>query len=167
MDNDVLGEKAAVSVFYTHDHDQLDGFFKEFQASKHLDYPMAKGFFKQFKFGLQRHILWEEEILFPCFENKTGLVDSGPTWVMREEHRQIEAVLELLHQKVRRADPASDEEESLLSSILAEHNRKEEEVLYPALDRLTSPEEKQAIFAGMESLPEAQYKTCGCQCHHG
>ena len=27
---------------------------------------------KEFKIGLQRHIVWEESVLFPRFEHKTG-----------------------------------------------------------------------------------------------
>ena len=33
--------------------------------------------FKEFKLGLQRHIVWEEELLFPIWEEKTGMVEDG------------------------------------------------------------------------------------------
>jgi regulator of cell morphogenesis and NO signaling len=42
--------------------------------------------FEEFKAGLEQHIVWEEEILFPSFEQKFGL-PGGPTEVMRWEHR--------------------------------------------------------------------------------
>src|ERR1039457_4288254 len=94
--------------FYAHDHDELDSFIRQFQSLTRDDFAQAKSFFRKFKFGLQRHILWEEEILFPVFESKTGMKDSGPTAVMRQEHVLIKESLEVLHLKVQTTDPDSD-----------------------------------------------------------
>ncbi len=147
------------------DHDRLDQLFAEFQRLKRIDYPKAKENFKEFKTGLQRHIVWEEQILFPAFENKTGMCDVGPTAVMRAEHRQIGARLEALHDKVRHADPESDQEEEALLQLLAQHNLKEESVLYPAMDRMMSEQETTAAFHAMEQIPKEAYVTC-CGHHH-
>jgi iron-sulfur cluster repair protein YtfE (RIC family) len=147
------------SAFAT-DHDRLDGLFTDFQHWKWSDYPRAKACFKEFKFGLQRHIVWEESILFPLFEQKTGMVQSGPTVVMRAEHRLIGDWLEAIHKKVQKQDPNSDVEEQALLEALAAHNQKEEIVLYPALDRLLSDEEKTVAFTAIEQVPEEAYKVC-------
>jgi iron-sulfur cluster repair protein YtfE (RIC family) len=144
------------------DHDRLDGLFNQFQQIKRLDFTRAKESFKEFKFGLQRHIVWEETVLFPLFEKKTGYA-KGPTDVMRAEHRQIGDRLEAIHQMVRRQDPDSDNEEGELLALLDAHNQKEENVLYPAIDRLTSDDEKIAAFTAMEQVPEEAYKVC---CRH-
>ncbi len=149
-----------ISSFYAHDHDELDGFLQAFQRLKKTDYASAKENFKKFKFGLQKHIAWEEEILFPLFEEKTGLKEGGPTEAMRDEHRRIKDALEDLHKKVQRQDPNSDSEELMLLALLHEHNEKEEHVLYPAIDRLASDEERKKIFGRMDALPEQKYKTC-------
>jgi iron-sulfur cluster repair protein YtfE (RIC family) len=154
-----------VSSFYGHDHDDLDSFLKEFQLLKRKDFAQAKPFFRKFKFGLQRHIIWEEEILFLMFELKTGLKDSGPTAVMRQEHILIKQALELLHLKVQRNNPDSEEEEKTLIDILSVHNNKEESILYPAIDQLTTAEEKQLMFQQMEGVPQERYASCGCH-HH-
>ncbi len=97
-----------ITNYYETDHDRLDELFRQFQKYKRIDYPRAKQFFVQFKFGLQRHIVWEEEILFPMFEQKTGM-PGGPTEVMRMEHLQIGQFLEAVHQKVKKQDPDSDQ----------------------------------------------------------
>ena len=152
-----------VSTFFTHDHDELDGFFAKFQQYKRTDYPLAKQYFKQFKFGLQRHIVWEEEFLFPLFEQVTGSID-GPTQVMREEHRQIGAALEAVHKKVQKADPNSDVQEQDLLSILKAHNDKEEHVLYPAIDQVASEEQLRVLHTSMETLPPERYMVC-CKQH--
>jgi regulator of cell morphogenesis and NO signaling len=153
-----------ISKFYEADHDRLDEAFKSFQTLKRSDYARAKEFFREFKFGLQRHIIWEEEILFPLFEEKTGMFQGGPTEVMRIEHRQIGEHLEAIHKKVKAADPNSDEEEKMLLAVLSVHNGKEENILYPAIDRAATDADRIAVFEKMESLPEERYAQC---CHAG
>lgn len=155
-------ENTKISIFYSHDHDELDGYFNKFKDTKRKNYPLAKEYFKQFKFGLQRHILWEEDILFPIFEEKTGMKENGPTAVMRQEHTQIKSLLEELHKKVQRKDPESDRQEEDLWTVLKAHNYKEENILYPAIDQLASDEEKEKLFHSMNNVKEDQYKTC-CQ----
>ena len=155
----------SISAPFAEDHDRLDGLLASYRQKKHLNDPEAKAPFREFKFGLQRHIVWEETILFPLFEEKTGFYHAGPTEVMRAEHRRIGACLEALHEKVRRQDPESEAEEAALLGALEVHNQKEEMVLYPALDRLLSPEEKQGVKEAMARVPEEAYRTC-CGGHH-
>ena len=145
-------DEKKVAPFYTDDHDKLDEHFKCFQKNKRQDYARAKECFEKFKSGLHRHIAWEEEILFPLFEEKTGMTDGGPTFVMREEHRQIKALLEEVHKKVQRQNPESDQEEQQLWDVLKQHNHKEEAILYPAIDRVASDEEREAVFEKMKTI---------------
>jgi iron-sulfur cluster repair protein YtfE (RIC family) len=152
----------SVQDSFGHDHDRLDHLLETFRQLKRVDFARAKQSFKEFKFGLQRHIIWEETVLFPLFEQKAGMHDCGPTVVMRAEHREIGRRLEALHDKVRRQDVDSDDEEESLIEALSAHNQKEENVLYPAIDRLASKEEKEAAFRTMEGLPEEAYRYC-CQ----
>ena len=156
----MIATASSVQTSFAADHDRLDELFVQFQKIKRSDYAKAKEFFKQFKFGLQRHIVWEENILFPLFESKTGLFRTGPTEVMRQEHRRIGELLEAIHQKVQRQDPDSDAEERALLAALSEHNQKEEVVLYPALDRLTTEEARTEAFTAMEHVPEEAYMVC-------
>jgi iron-sulfur cluster repair protein YtfE (RIC family) len=150
----------SIKTYFEKDHDRLDELFRNFQKLKRVDYSKAKEFFKEFKFGLQRHIVWEEEILFPIFEQKTGMAYSGPTRVMRVEHEQIGKQLEAIHEKVQKRDPDSDEEEHRLLSLLSLHNQKEEYILYPAIDKSLSDAERAAVFAAMKNIPEERYKVC-------
>lgn len=149
-----------ITSYYEKDHDRLDLLFKQFQASKREDFAAAKNYFREFKTGLQRHIVWEEEILFPTFEEKMGMQNTGPTVVMRSEHRQIKAALEAIHEKIQRQDPNSDIEEEQLLSTLKQHNLKEEQILYPAIDRLVEEEGRKKIFQQMKELPAERYAHC-------
>jgi regulator of cell morphogenesis and NO signaling len=155
-----MSEQNTITGFFEQDHDRLDELFKTFQQSKRSDFPKAKEAFKEFKFGLQRHIVWEEDLLFPIWEQKTGMSDSGPTPVMRNEHRRIGQQLEAIHQKVADLNPDCDQEEQALLDLLGSHNRKEERALYPAIDKVTSPEERETVFRSMKNIPEERYKLC-------
>jgi iron-sulfur cluster repair protein YtfE (RIC family) len=155
-----MSEQKTISEFYEQDHDRLDELFKTFQKLKRSDFAKAKEAFKAFKFGLQRHIVWEEGVLFPLWEEKTGMSEGGPTFVMRAEHRQIGQQLEAIHGKVADHNPDSDQEEQALLDLLGSHNMKEERVLYPAIDQLTSAEERETVFLNMNDIPEERYKLC-------
>ena len=147
-----------IKTYFEADHDRLDGLLKRFQELKRTDFTKAKEHFREFKFGLQRHIIWEEEILFPLFEQKTGMT-MGPTEVMRIEHRQIRNHLEAIHRKVQEQNPESDQEEQMLLSVLSAHNQKEESILYPAIDRSMTGAECASVFAAMKNIPEGRYMT--------
>lgn len=151
-----------ISEYFEKDHDRLDELFHNFQEWKRKDYPRAREFFVSFKFGLQRHIIWEEEILFPLFEKKTGMTEGGPTAVMRMEHRQIGQFLEALHTKAKASDRDSDQEEQALIQVLSMHNMKEENVLYPAIDAHAEEADVRAVFEQMDAIPPERYEQC-CQ----
>jgi iron-sulfur cluster repair protein YtfE (RIC family) len=155
-----MSEQKTISEFYEQDHDRLDELFKTFQKLKRADFAKAKEAFKEFKFGLQRHIVWEKDVLIPLWEVITGMSEGGPTFVMRAEHRQIGQQLQAIHGKVADQNPDSDQEEQVLLELLGSHNMKEERVLYPAIDQLTSAEERETAFRNMKNILEERFKLC-------
>ena len=133
------------------DHDRLDELFNQFQTIKKKDVPKARSLFQEFFTGLHRHIVWEEEILFPVFEAQAEMVkDHGPTGVMRNEHRQIKAFLEQIQTKVAEGNLATEEAEQGLLQVLTAHNMKEEKILYPWIDNCVSDEERASLLTQME-----------------
>jgi iron-sulfur cluster repair protein YtfE (RIC family) len=143
-----------ISDFFEEDHDRLDDLYKNYQKAKETDLSNAKEQFEAFQSGLQRHIRYEEEVLFPMFENRTGMFTSGPTAVMREEHRQIKGHLQSIYQKLLNNDANSYFEEGRLLTVLSIHNQKEEEILYPAIDRMTVEGDKKWVFQAIENIAE-------------
>jgi iron-sulfur cluster repair protein YtfE (RIC family) len=139
----------SIAGYFEDDHARLDRLFQEFQGTKRHDLARAAVSFAEFKAGLERHIVWEEESLFPGFEDKTGMHNAGPTAVMRMEHRLIKQCLQAIAQKLECQDPDTEAEESGLRQTLGDHNRKEEQVLYPAIDGMFSPTERTDAFARM------------------
>lgn len=140
----------AISDFMGRDHDRLDAIFADF--CKEADGAKARELFARFDAGLRAHIAWEEEILFPAFEAKTGMRDAGPTAVMRTEHREIERVLAALAELAGRGDPA--DQARALFGVLGPHNQKEEHVLYPWLDRSLPGEETASMLERIERASE-------------
>lgn len=134
------------------DHDRLDGLFQRFQQLKHTDLPLARQLFAEFKAQLERHIAWEEEILFPLFEERTGFAGGGPTAVMRWEHEQIKQHLAAIELKQGQNEATTAGDEAALLAVLGPHNLKEENILYPMIDQFTTEAERRGIYARMDRL---------------
>ncbi|MEQ1655759.1 MAG: hemerythrin domain-containing protein [Nitrospira sp.] len=141
-----------ISSMFDEDHERLDVLFKSFQTLKRTDFLKAKRAFLEFQAGLQRHVAWEEEVMFPLWEKKSGMTGGGPTIVMRNEHREIGDCLESLARKIQAQNPETDREEETLLDLLDRHNMSEEEVLYPEMDHLISAEERETAFRAMEKI---------------
>jgi len=136
--------------FMSRDHDRLDNIFEEFKKVRISDMSNSAPLFHDFKAGLQAHIAWEEDIMFPIFERETGMRDAGPTAVMRMEHQHIKKFLEEIGAKIQMGElQGIDEAEIGLLGVLGSHNQKEENILYPALDNLTGEQEKEQVISRM------------------
>jgi hemerythrin-like domain-containing protein len=81
------------------------------------------------------HFAAEEEVLFPAFEQATGMV-SGPTAMMRMEHQQMRALFTQMRASVGTHDTEgfAGAAETLLV-LMQQHNMKEENILYPMCER--------------------------------
>jgi regulator of cell morphogenesis and NO signaling len=110
--------------------------------------------FGAFRHGLLRHIRVEEDLLFPVFEIRAGLPAAGPTATMRAEHRDIRLVLADLALALDQRRATAGALKRALDCLLSDHNRKEEAVLYPVLDRLLTPAESDTLAARFEALQD-------------
>jgi len=140
-----------IAAFYAVDHDDIDRLLGEFRTSRGGEKPAALDLYREFKARLERHIGWEENILFPLFERLSGLVDNGPTGVMRSEHRTITALLDSIDTTLGQGEANIDADEAELLEVLASHNWKEENILYPLIDRQVSVTDREAVFARMRA----------------
>lgn len=133
-----------VTEYLESDHRRLDDIFSRFQDSvKARRWEDALNDFKEFNLGLRRHIKVEEEILFPLFEEKTGMIDSGPTFVMKMEHTEIKGLLDKILENTAALDDSKVSNASYgLLNILGDHNMKEEHILYPESDSFLSESER-------------------------
>lgn len=104
------------------------------------DMPEARRHFLVFERRLNRHIHFEEELLFPAFESRMGTSD-GPTRAMRAEHREIRMMLERAARSLHGPAEAAEHACRALHAVLEEHDFREEAAFYDVLDRLLEPEE--------------------------
>jgi hemerythrin-like domain-containing protein len=106
------------------------------------DWQTATEQFTLFGEELELHFQAEEAILFPRFEEETGIT-SGPTQVMRMEHQQMRALVNDLHASLTAADKqAYIGASETLMVLMQQHNMKEEMMLYPMTEqRLLQPKQ--------------------------
>jgi uncharacterized protein (DUF2249 family) len=146
------GALREVSEALAWDHDRLDALERRaFESFAHGDPQGARATWTEFTIGLRRHIRFEEAIVFPAFEEKVGLPPGfGPTAVMRDEHREIERLID----GIARAFAGDGEALPLRADLhvrLGDHNMKEEHVLYPGTDERLDPEERDALVARIQA----------------
>jgi regulator of cell morphogenesis and NO signaling len=95
------------------------------------------------------HMRFEEEVLFPVFEQHTGLY-AGPTRAMRREHANILGKVDDMAAALHDADTARFTTAcGELRGALSDHNRREQHVLYPVLDFVFDPEERANLLRGL------------------
>jgi uncharacterized protein (DUF2249 family)/hemerythrin-like domain-containing protein len=142
-----VGTPRGVNEALAWDHDRLDTLEQEaFAARAAGEHQRGAATYALFARGLRRHIAFEEHVLFPEFEARTGFTpEQGPTAVMRAEHRQIEALVEQIARTI--GDPAASVGalRQRLHEILGAHNMKEEQVVYPGTDQAMTPEERDEL----------------------
>jgi regulator of cell morphogenesis and NO signaling len=146
------GARRAVCEALAWDHDRLDALEEAaFRSRAAGDHQAAGDFYAAFAAGLRRHIGFEEDLLFPAFEEKTGTPPTaGPTAVMRAEHREIRKLLERIEAGIADAAMPVEELRHRFQAVLADHNLKEEEVLYPATDDLLGEEEADRLVSRIQ-----------------
>ncbi len=135
--------------FFEADHDRLDIIYRDFKRNLMRNKTKAVWLFHLFQQGLLKHIEWEEELLFPIFENKSGLTEGGPTFVMRSEHGQIMQLLNSIELRLSK-DESVEKSCQELEHILSAHNHKEEQILYPSIDNFISDHEVTELCVKME-----------------
>lgn len=136
------------------DHDRLDALDKAaFEALGNGDLATARALFAHFARGLDRHIRFEEEFLFPAVEARAGFPEhSGPTAVMRAEHVEIRACLVGISGALAADGAGATQIRSRMLSVLGDHNVKEEQILYPLADRVLGRDGADALVAEIQRL---------------
>lgn len=126
----------ALSETMQHDHARCDALFADAEAAAEgSDWATCQRGVAKFRQALLAHFAIEEDVIFPAFEARTGMTE-GPTRVMRGEHAQMRALIDVLMQAAedKDADAFADAAETLLI-LMQQHNMKEENILYPMCDQ--------------------------------
>lgn len=155
-----------IDRLFVEDHREIDALFTRLlqglAASREAardDAPALADAFHSVDERLERHIRWEEEILFPAVEERAPELADGPGQVMRLEHVEIRSCLQTARDAFAASaldDGAKQTIQGALraaESLLAEHNEKEEAVYYPLCDELFTAEEASLLLDRIRSTP--------------
>jgi hemerythrin-like domain-containing protein len=140
-------------------HEQLDELFLNHQiALVRFDLEKAVELLSRFQAEIRKHIRYEEEVLLPIYGKRGGDdLEGGRVDFYLREHQKILALLDELTSDLREL-ALSDNDESArlvleflekehpLKTLIDHHDRREHAFLYPYLDKVTTPEEKQAML---------------------
>lgn len=131
-----------ISSYMQDDHVLIDGIAERaVAAAAARDWDGFARDGTQFLRRLRRHIEMEERLLFPAFEERTGMTAGGPSVQMRVEHEQMQPILQRMEAALVARDATGFQlSTKALFDILVPHNQKEEQMMYPMLDEAMGPE---------------------------
>lgn len=130
-----------ISSYMTSDHHRCDELFSQAEsAASGQDWGAIAAGLQVFLDSMCQHFKMEEEVLFPAFEERTGM-SMGPTQVMRMEHVQMRELFDAMSDAVKQQDRDEflGQAETLLV-MMQQHNMKEEQILYRMADQMLSAE---------------------------
>ncbi len=123
-------------TFFSQDHRHCDALWAEVEATNERGKAdETRAAWQAFEQATRAHFAMEEEVLFPAFEEASGM-RGGPTEMMRIEHRQMRALLDQMGASAAKSDfdEVLDHGDTLLM-LIQQHNSKEEHVLYPMAEQ--------------------------------
>lgn len=125
-----------ITGYMQRDHDEIDAILERARAAARVgDAATLAREAHEFAERLERHIEMEERLLFPAFEERTGMTSAGPSVQMREEHVRMKEIFRQLRSTATARDAAGFQRAAqALVEVLAPHNAKEEQMMYPMLD---------------------------------
>lgn len=135
--------------YLSHDHQLCDTLFMQTQASidRH-DWAEGAAGFRRFDNVLRQHIRMEEKVLFPAFLRSMRQADI-PISMLHVEHLRIQALLDRMSGALQRLDAVNFFlHAETMTMLLEQHHMKEEEMLYPLLDKILL-DRRQAIIRAM------------------
>jgi uncharacterized protein (DUF2249 family)/hemerythrin-like domain-containing protein len=152
-----VGSVREVTEALVWDHARLDALeAAAFEARARGRLVQARDVFTDFAHGLRRHMDFEEQLLFPEFETRCHLEgENGPSAVMRAEHRAITALLFVMEREIDDPEAPIELSRAELRQIQRDHDLKEEQILYPALDRMLDAEEGDRMVARIQAWTRA------------
>ena len=134
-------DKESISGFMSKDHSRLDSIFQKFLASNNSD--DRKQLFLEFKAGLERHMGWEENILFPAVKQELG-DDSAMIDELIMQHDRMREDLTGITSGLKTGNASIETD---MEQLLSAHDKMEEEGIYPWVDDNIESNEKIVILS--------------------
>ena len=136
-----------IKDFMTQDHRDCDDTFAAMEQKANSEGLAATDeLYKKMADDMEHHFQMEERVLFPAFEEKTGMTQ-GPTQMMRMEHSQMRQLIKEIGEALQ--DDNKDRFFGLTETMMImvqQHNMKEEQMLYTMIQQHMSAENDQLVM---------------------
>jgi iron-sulfur cluster repair protein YtfE (RIC family) len=131
-------------------HRRMDEMLERVEIAVELgSWGEARKLFARFRSELEEHIRIEEQVMFPSFDAFMRLT-GGPTTMMRMEHAEIARCMDATEELLG-AEQEGDAFDRM-QELLAAHNVKEEQVLYPMFERHAPAQAYNALVRELRPL---------------
>jgi regulator of cell morphogenesis and NO signaling len=137
-------------------HKELEEAFHRHQhALLRLDFTEAARLLLDFEALLVAHMTDEEETLIPIYAERVAAGRSGTVEFFLGEHRKMLTLIADFMRQLAGLPTSTDverdvialfDDEATFKYLVERHDAREEKILYPALDRVTTEEEKRLLL---------------------
>lgn len=138
-------------------HAELDRVFFDHQcALLRYDFAAALRHLERFASWLLKHMSDEENVLLPVYAERAEIPPAGAVRIFLDDHEKIRSYLPLFREQIEKILAEVHPEASLIllldreaffKRLMSHHDRREHEILYPALDAVTTDAEKTELLA--------------------
>lgn len=135
------------------DHQRCDDLFNRAETCvAQRNWDDASDHFRLFHDALRQHIRMEEKVLLPAFMQ--AIPDgTAPISMLHIEHQQIRGIADRMSEAISRLDPIDFVlHAETYTLLMQQHTLKEEDMLYPLLDRVLDHKRAPVISAMSEYL---------------
>lgn len=138
-------------------HKYLDEMFLAQQYTLlHFDFAEALSLLEQYETALLSHMKDEEEVLMPIYQERASVIKGGNAQLFLDEHAKMRGWVKLFKNEIARLaeepKPEADliqllDRESFYKRLCSHHDKRETDILYPELDRITTDTEKVELLS--------------------
>lgn len=134
-------KKSDVWSLFEYDHRRIDANFSSLAG---VDREEGMALYSRARQQLLKHIEMEETVLFAVYRQYAAANQMGPVEVMIAEHQEISSLISVPADRIDYEKMMSNA--GILAGKLAVHNKKEELVLYPMINRTIPRRDREKIF---------------------
>ncbi len=137
-------------------HDDLDElFFRHQSALLHFDFDRSLMLLEAYEGALMAHMRDEEDILMPVYRERAEHIKGGGCQLFLDEHFKMAEFIKLLKVEIGllRTNREPDaklifvlDNESFYKRLSSHHDKRERDIFYPEIDRITSETEKMDLL---------------------
>lgn len=137
-------------------HREMDNTFRQHQyALLHFDFDRAAQVLGSYRERLFEHMRFEEDVLFPIYEERATIDPTGGRDLLQMEHDKMRGWVELFVKETGELKSEGDPDGKVLDllerewfylKLCSHHDTREKRFLFPSLDAVTTPQERAELL---------------------